>query len=88
MIFTWNEHKAEENIKNHSISFEEAAKIFYDSATIITLDKEHSTTSEIRYKARGFTVTVRNEIRIISARKATKTEINNYIWEGGVHYAG
>lgn len=47
MIFTWNKYKAEQNIKLHSISFDEAKKIFYDPTTIITLYKEHSTSSEI-----------------------------------------
>lgn len=36
----------------------------------------------------SFTVTVDDELRIISARKATKIEVNNYIAKGGIHYAG
>lgn len=54
MIFTWNKKKAEENNKIHHISFGEATKVYYDLSTVITLDKEHSTTSEICYKVAGF----------------------------------
>lgn len=60
--FEWDENKNEINKKKHKISFEEAKTVFHDDNALLIDDPEHSETV----------------IRIISARKATKTETNQY----------
>lgn len=85
--FTWSEAKNQQNIKKHGISFPEAATIFYNNPLVIFADPDHSE-KEQRYIAVGFSDRARalvvvhcenqkgTEIRIISARKATKRERN------------
>ena len=83
--FVWDEQKALENLKKHRVSFEEAKSIFLNFPLEIFFDPEHSH-NEDRYIAFGFSNSERillvvhmenskgTEIRIISARKATKEE--------------
>ena len=85
LSFTWDEAKNRENIKKHGVSFREASTIFNNVPYEIFDDPDHSET-EHRYIAVGFSDKARalivvhcenavgTEIRIISARKATKTE--------------
>ena len=40
--FDWDPHKAEENIRKHQISFEEASSAFYDEHARIVYDPDHS----------------------------------------------
>ena len=77
--FEWNSEKATKNQRKHNVGFEEAAKVF---AREILVRQEIVDTEE-RYVAFGFAdsrllfvvFTERNEnIRIISARKATPSE--------------
>jgi uncharacterized DUF497 family protein len=87
--FEWNLAKATANIKKHGVSFEEAQSVFYDEFAIQFLDEEHST-SEERFLLLGMSAGARlllvchcereagDTIRIISARKATKTESTFY----------
>ena len=74
--FEWDSDKAEANIRNHGISFEEILPMFDDPLFWEQLDTAHSTAEETRYfgiaKINGFAVVVssyteRNRIRIISA---------------------
>jgi uncharacterized DUF497 family protein len=83
--FVWDEKKAQENLKKHRVSFEEAKTIFFNFPLEVFFDPEHSQDQD-RYIAFGFSdlgrvllvVHLENskgtEIRIISARKATKNE--------------
>jgi uncharacterized protein len=41
--FEWDPHKAATNIKDHSVSFEEAVSVFRDPLAKIHDDPEHST---------------------------------------------
>ena len=75
------------NVVKHGVSFEEAARAFFDPHFFEILDEEHSTASEVRYVGygviRGVLVaatvfTEREHIRIISARKADKDERRTY----------
>jgi uncharacterized DUF497 family protein len=75
MTFEWDEHKNQENIEKHHVSFEKAQGAFFDKNRIIIKDKEHSK-KEARFFCIGndgngiVTVrfTIRNEnIRIIGA---------------------
>ena len=87
--FEWNSAKATTNIKKHGVSFEEAQSVFYDEFAVQFFDEEHST-SEERFLLLGMSTGGRlllvchcereegNVIRIISARKATKTESTFY----------
>ncbi|HYF02348.1 MAG TPA: BrnT family toxin [Patescibacteria group bacterium] len=87
MDFEWDENKALLNEKAHNITFEEALTVFYDSNSVIADDIEHSN-FEVREiiiglseSGRLLTVifTERSEnIRLISARKSTKTEAKKY----------
>jgi uncharacterized DUF497 family protein len=93
ITFSWDDKKNEANKKKHHISFEEAQTVFFDENAIEFFDPDHSQTEErflmlgISYRLRILVVChcVRksdSEIRIISARKATKNEQNIYYGEG------
>lgn len=85
--FEWNPEKAGSNLQKHQVDFDEASTIFDDPQFITFLDEEHSADEE-RYITIGLSTqnrllmvahTERNEnIRIISARKATKYEEKFY----------
>lgn len=87
--FDWDSAKAAANIKKHGVSFEEAQSVFYDEFAVQFFDEEHSTGEE-RFLLLGMSTRGRlllichcereagNIIRIISARKATKTESTFY----------
>jgi uncharacterized DUF497 family protein len=42
MRFQWDAAKAESNRKKHSVAFEEALTVFYDSLAATFVDVEHS----------------------------------------------
>lgn len=87
MGFIWNRTKAAVNKDKHGVSFEEARTCFHDRREIAFFDPDHSDVEErellighsnvgrlllVSYTLRG------RYIRIISARRATKREINVY----------
>ncbi len=86
MPFQWDPKKAQSNGWRHGISFEMAVTVFADPQLLFTVDTQHSDGEE-REWAIGETktgqvlvivFTMRNDdIRIISARPATKQEINH-----------
>jgi uncharacterized protein len=81
--------KATSNRKKHGVSFEEAQSVFYDEFAVQFFDEDNSD-SENRFLMLGFSDEARlllvchcerdqgKDIRIISARKATKNESNHY----------
>jgi len=90
--FDWDPVKARQNLQKHGVSFERASRIFYDPFAISIFDEKHSE-SEDRWATIGVEVnevllivihTFRNFnaelsfVRIISARKATKEEAQQY----------
>lgn len=87
--FEWDEQKAAANVKKHGVSFEEAKSAFYDEHAKLIDDPDHSE-AEDRFVLLGLSSALRllvvchcyrgNDgiIRIISARKATATEIKSY----------
>jgi hypothetical protein len=91
MRFEWDENKAESNALKHGITFEEAVTVFADPYLLFTEDFRNSYGEE-REWAIGETehgiiaivvFTIRGEqIRIISARKATRKECQRY--ESGI----
>ena len=87
--FEWDENKNRLNQKKHGISFREAQTVFYDDEAIVIDAPEHSEEEE-RFIILGFSSNANllvvchcyraseTVIRIISARKATKTEAKFY----------
>lgn len=87
--FEWDENKNSINKSKHNISFEEAKTVFYDEQALVIDDPDHSELEE-RFIILGQSNTTKllvvchcyresdTVIRIISARKATKTETTQY----------
>ena len=86
-LFEWDPDKAASNIKKHRVSFEEAVSIFGDEWALTFSDTD-SAGSEARSRTYGHSnkgrllVVIhtdrRNNIRLISARKATRYEKSIY----------
>jgi hypothetical protein len=83
--FTWDPRKAASNVRNHGVSFEEAATVFADPLARVVEDAVHVERALIVGEsiARRILVTVyveidEDETRIISARKATRPERRLY----------
>jgi uncharacterized DUF497 family protein len=87
MHFEWDELKAESNERKHDVTFVEAMGCFYDTHQISFYDPDHSEDEDreiliahskegrlliVIYTLRGVT------IRIISARRATRREAEDY----------
>jgi len=83
--FNWDKNKNLINQRKHNIAFEEAVSVFWDEEALIIDDPDHSE-SEDRFIILGISANANllvvchcyreNDtiIRIISARRATKTE--------------
>jgi len=90
--FSWDDRKNKANQKKHRVSFEEAQSVFFDDHALEYYDPDHSE-SEERFLMLGVSNHVRvlvvsytsrkgrTEIRLISARKATKKEQKTYTGE-------
>ena len=88
--FEWDPNKNITNQKKHKISFEEAQTVFYDENALLIDDPDHSEEEE-RFILLGFSLKANllvvchyyrqsdSVIRLISARKATKSETKTYI---------
>ncbi|MFA6969985.1 MAG: BrnT family toxin [Gallionella sp.] len=88
--FEWDEAKAHANLKKHHVSFELAARVFFDPLALAYQDRIEN--GEHRWQTLGMVEgclvllvahAVRHDvggevIRIISARKADKKERKNY----------
>jgi uncharacterized DUF497 family protein len=87
--FDWDPEKAALNVRKHGVSFDRTATVFLGPRAISIPDKEHSNDNEERWVTLGLDdcgrlVVVahtfeqldeeRCRIRLISARKATRTE--------------
>lgn len=85
--FDWDEGNLEKNRRKHAVTPEESENIFLDSESIILPDDKHSKVEE-RYLIFGrsqnnrcllVSFTIRNKkIRIISARRMHREEVNKY----------
>ena len=83
MQFEWDRAKAEQNLKAHRVSFDEAVTVFYDPLAATFYDPDHSV-GEHRFITVGHSSRERlvvvvhvereDNIRIISARLATARE--------------
>ena len=82
MIYEWDPEKARRNLREHGVSFEEAATVFLDPLAMTYPDPDHSNEEHreitIGYSAKRLLfvsyVQRRNRTRIISAREATRRE--------------
>ena len=87
MRFEWDATKASVNFLKHKVTFAEAIEVFYDSNALEDYDAGHST-SETRFSIIGlssrrllfvvFAEDAADTVRIISARKTTKAELEAY----------
>ena len=87
--FEWDDNKNHLNKTKHGVGFEEAVTVFFDDRALVFDDPDHSDQEE-RFLIIGMSNRVRTlivshcfreregTIRIISARKATKTEALAY----------
>ena len=88
--FTWDSAKAKANVAKHGVSFPEAQTVFLDERARLIDDPEHSH-DEARFVLLGLSVRLRvlvvvhayreatGIIRIISARRATPRERQQYV---------
>lgn len=89
MKFEWDEDKNNRNIYKHNVSFEEAMTVFKDTKAVLRYDESHSD-FEDRFIVIGISQLSKlllvchcyrkndTVIRILSARKPTKTEASYY----------
>jgi uncharacterized DUF497 family protein len=87
--FSWDRAKAARNLKKHGVSFDEAQTVFYDDFAVQFFDETHSEGEE-RFLMLGMSTGANlllvchyereggQLIRIISARRATKSESTFY----------
>jgi hypothetical protein len=86
--FEWDPRKATSNEKKHGVSFEEAESVFYDEQALL-LEDPRAADEEERLVLLGLSAVLRvlvvvhalrgdDVIRIISARKATRQESQQY----------
>jgi len=86
-VFDWDPEKAESNLRKHGVSFDEASTVFGDPLALLMIDPDHSAKEE-RYVLLGISLRQRLLVvafaerppmtRIISARRATRTERRKY----------
>jgi uncharacterized DUF497 family protein len=90
--FAWDPKKARYNLRKHRVSFERAAEIFFDPSAISILDEENRDQEErwvtLGKDSHGIALVIVHtfredpenqwNVRIISARKATKKERKQY----------
>jgi uncharacterized DUF497 family protein len=87
MKFEWDDKKNADNIKKHKVSFEQVIGVFSDQMGKEYYDRKHSVYEE-RYNVIGlsegrlffvsFSEPAPETIRIISARTAEKSEMEDY----------
>ncbi len=89
ITFEWNSRKAAANKRKHGVSFDEASSAFLDENARLIPDTENPE-DEDRFVLLGLSIQLRlllvchcyradnNVIRIISARKADKSERKQY----------
>ena len=87
LSFEWDGEKARSNERKHGVSFDEAATAFGDPLSVTIPDPDHSE-DEDRFILMGSTYLGRvlvvvhtdrgDNIRIISARRATRVERRQY----------
>mgnify|MGYP001044580531 CR=1 FL=1 len=89
LAFEWDPRKAAANSRKHGVTFAEASTVFSDEQALLIADSEHSG-EEDRFVLLGLGTRLRllvvchsyrqgaTRIRLISARKASKSEREDY----------
>jgi uncharacterized DUF497 family protein len=87
--FEWDARKSRSNQRKHGVSFDDAMTVFYDEQALLIADPGHSS-QEDRFVLLGLSAALRvlvvchcyretgGTIRIISARKANRSERSDY----------
>ena len=85
MVYQWNRDKAAANLRKHGIDFADAVSVFSDDLAITIPDERFEEERFVTIGVDAFgeilvvVYTMRDdEIRIISARKATRQERQQY----------
>ena len=88
--FEWDSAKAKANLRKHGVTFEEAETVFSDDLALLIDDPDHSDDEE-RFVLLGISSVPRilvvvhahrsspDTVRIISARKAIRSERTTYV---------
>lgn len=88
--FEWDPAKARANLRKHGINFDEAETAFGDEYALVLPDPDHSSAGDERLVLIGLSAALRvlvvihceldggNVIRLISARRATRSERAQY----------
>ncbi|MBI4515791.1 MAG: BrnT family toxin [Deltaproteobacteria bacterium] len=91
-VFDWDVRKAQTNARKHGVTFRRATAVFLDPRAVSMPDEEHSNDKErwvtLGLGAAGSVLVLvhtftpldaaRCRVRIISARRATKQEMQQY----------
>ena len=90
MDFVWDPQKGRRNLAKHGVSFDDAVTVFEDDLFLVFADPDHSA-EEDRFIIMGRTkrnhllvvsyTEISETIRLISARKATRSEKKFYAEE-------
>jgi uncharacterized DUF497 family protein len=85
MGYEWDPNKAKQNLRKHGIAFADAVSVFFDDSavTIEDINPEEERFATLGMDALGRVLVVvytwrENNIRLISARKATENERKQY----------
>jgi uncharacterized DUF497 family protein len=88
LSFTWDDAKAELNLKKHGVRFSDCVTVWLDDQSLEIEDPDHSA-HEQRWIRMGYSLNAQllvivfcephqDEIRLISARKAQRREREHY----------
>lgn len=85
MDFEWDEKKRSSNIAKHGVDFADTVAVFEDPRLLIMPDEHHGEERDVAIgmDTGGRLIVVvhthrKNKVRIISARKATRSEKGQY----------
>ena len=85
MAYEWDDNKAKSNRQKHEVDFADAVSVFADDAAITILDdhpdEDRFVTIDMNALGQIFVVVYtwrKDSIRIISARKASRSERKQY----------
>jgi uncharacterized protein len=94
MEFEWDEEKARANLAKHGVSFDMTSVVFYGQTAVEDIDDRFDygeerivRTGTVKGTLIRVTFTMRGDvIRIISARRATVNEQQDYLIETGTRW--
>ena len=90
LVFEWDKRKNRANVRKHGVDFQEARTVFFDDDALLRPDEPAEPGVEDQYIILGLSWHMRvlavchcyrrgeEVIRIISARRASRTELRQY----------